>query len=167
MTDLYVTDEMGRNVYYVYKMKMPSSGIIRTVKYDFGTKGYDIAFIAKDCLSVLGYKDINEVYQYVSPVNIINGNAEANVYMQIDEQHVEPVVLITLNGFFELVMRSDVPDAVKFRHWVFNEAVPALYEGENMAINNHHNGGIFESINSVYKEAGIPVTVSYSVAANQ
>lgn len=57
MNDLYVTDEKGRNVYYVYNMKMPTGGMIRTIKYDFGTKGYDIAYVARDCLNVFGYND--------------------------------------------------------------------------------------------------------------
>lgn len=142
---MYVTDEKGRNVYYVYKMKMPSGGVIRTVKYDFGTKGYDIAFIAKDCLSALGYKDKetnNPIYEYVSPINIIDGkNTETNVYIRIDEYNVEPAMLITLGGFFELVMKSNTPEALIFQNWVNNEVLPALYTGDNMAIDIYHNGG--------------------------
>lgn len=144
MADLYITDEKGRNVYYVHKMNMPSSSEIRTVKYDFGASGYVMAFVAKDCLSALGYKDKetnNPLYEYVSPINIINGkDTEANVYIQIDEYNVEPAVLITLSGFFELVMKSNTTEALIFQHWVNNEVLPALY-GYNVAINIHHNGG--------------------------
>lgn len=163
MTDLYVTDEKGRNVYYVYNLATPSGSIIRTIKYDFGNKGHGIAFVARDCLDTLGYKyndkePNNAVYRYVSSINIINGKGaqDKEVYIQVDEHHVKPVVLITLNGFFELVTKSNMPDAVKFQYWVNNEVLPALYRGENMAINIHNNGGIFESIDSVRDEAGIP-----------
>ena len=163
MTDLYVTDEKGRNVYYVYNLTTPSGSVIRTIKYDFGTKGHGIAFVARDCLDTLGYKykykEPNKaVYQYVSPENVINGKdvKTKEVYIQVDEHHVKPAVLITLNGFFELISRSNMPDAVKFQYWVNNEVLPALYRGENMAINIHNNGGIFESIDSVREEAGIP-----------
>ena len=163
MTDLYVTDEKGRNVYYVYNLTTPSGSVIRTIKYDFGTKGHGIAFVAKDCLDTLGYKYQDKepnraIYQFVSKENIINGKdtKTKEVYIQVDEHHVKPVVLITLNGFFELVSRSNMPDAIKFQYWVNNEVLPALYRGENMAINIHNNGGIFESIDSVREEAGIP-----------
>ena len=163
MTDLYVTDEKGRNVYYVYNLTTPSGSVIRTIKYDFGTKGHGIAFVAKDCLDTLGYKYQDKepnraIYQFVSKENIINGKdtKTKEVYIQVDEHHVKPVVLITLNGFFELVSRSNMPDAIKFQYWVNNEVLPALYRGENMSINIHNNGGIFESIDSVREEAGIP-----------
>jgi hypothetical protein len=49
-----------------------------------------------------------------------------------------------------------MPDAIKFQYWVNNEVLPALYRGENMAINIHNNGGIFESIDSVHDEFGMP-----------
>ena len=165
MTDLYVTDEKGRNVYYVYNLTTPSGSMIRTIKYDFGTKGHGIAFVAKDCLEALGYKyqekEPNKaIYKFVSKENIINGkdspDNEAVVYIQVDEHHVKPVVLITLNGFFELVSKSNMPDAIKFQYWVNNEVLPALYRGDNMAINIHNNGGIFESIDSVHDEFGMP-----------
>ena len=164
MTDLYVTDEKGRNVYYVYKTKMPSDNEIRIIKYDFGTNGYDIALVAKDCLDALGYrynkKEVNKVlYQYVSPENIINGDAKANVYMHIDKQHVEPAILISENGFFELIGKSDVPDAVKFRHWVINRALPLVIDGDYMSINRSDNGGIFEYLDSAHEAAGIPIPV--------
>ena len=158
MTDLYVTDEMGRNVYYVYNMKMPTGGMIRTIKYDFGTKGYDIAYIVRDCLNALGYndKEFNKtIYQYVSKENVINGNNKLNVFVRVDEQHVEPVILINLNGFFELVMKSITPEARVFQHWVNNEVLPALYKGDNMSINIHHNGGNFDIIESTNEEAEI------------
>ena len=170
MTDLYVTDEKGRNVYYVYNLTTPSGSVIRTIKYDFGTKGHGIAFVARDCLDTLGYKykgkEPNKaVYQYVSPSNVINGKdtppslggVSNNVYIKTEyHNQIKPVVLITLNGFFELVSKSNMPDAVKFQYWVNNEVLPALYRGENMAINIHNNGGIFESIDSVHDEFGMP-----------
>ena len=137
--------------------------MIRTIKYDFGVKGHGIAFVARDCLDTLGYKYKDKepnkaIYQYVSKENVINGKDvnTKEIYIQVDENHVKPVVLITLNGFFELVSRSNMPDAIKFQYWVNNEVLPALYRGENMAINIHNNGGIFEAIDSVRNEAGIP-----------
>lgn len=171
MTDLYVTDEKGRNVYHVYNLTTPSGSMIRTIKYDFGVKGHGIAFVARDCLDTLGYKYDNThpnsaIYRFVSKENIINGknntpgNATGvsdNVYIKTEyRDQIKPVVLITLNGFFELVSRSNMPDAIKFQYWVNNEVLPALYRGENMAINIHNNGGIFEAIDSVRNEAGIP-----------
>lgn len=162
MTDLYVTDEKGRNVYYVYNMKMPSGGIVRTIKYDFGTKG-GIAYDARDCLNALGYndKEFNKtIYQYVSKENVINGNNELNVFIQVDEQHVKPIMLITLNGFFELVMKSNTPEARVFQHWVNNEVLPALYKGDNMSINIHHSGGNFNSIETTNEEAEISAKAS-------
>ena len=132
MTELYVTDEKGKNVYYVYNMMMPSGSIVRTIKYDFGIKGYNMAYVAKDCLKELGYNDreVNKtIYQHVSKENVINGNNELNVFIEVDEQHVEPVILINLNGFFELVMKSITPEARVFQHWVNNEVLPALSKG--------------------------------------
>ena len=171
MTNLYVTDEKGRNVYYVYNLMTPSGSMIRTIKYDFGVKGHGIAFVARDCLDTLGYKYKDKepnkaIYQYVSKENVINGRNDTphdvggvsdNVYIKTEyHNQIKPVVLITLNGFFELVSRSNMPDAIKFQYWVNNEVLPALYRGENMAINIHNNGGIFEAIDSVRDEAGIP-----------
>ena len=131
MTDLYVTDEKGRNVYYVYNLTTPSGSVIRTIKYDFGIKGHGIAFVARDCLDTLGYKykdrEPNKaVYQYVSKENVINGKNDTppklggvsnNVYIKTEyHNQIKPVVLVTQNGFFELVGRSNMADAKKFQH---------------------------------------------------
>ena len=166
MYDLYKIDEKGRNIYYVYNLKTPSGSTIRTIKYDFGIKGHGIAFVARDCLDTLGYKYDRshpnaQIYKYVSNENIINGTpgnitGVHQVYIQVDNSHVKPVVLVTLNGFFELINRSNMPDAVNFQYWVNNEVLPALYKGDNMSINIHKNGGIFEAIDSVYDEFGMP-----------
>ena len=163
MTDLYVTDKKGRNVYYVYNLMTPSGGVIRTIKYDFGIKGYGIAFVARDCLDTLGYKykdkEPNQpIYTYVSKENIINGRdtKTKEVYIQVDRIHVRPVVLVTLNGFFELITKSSMPDAIKFQYWVNNEVLPALSRGENMAINIHNDGGFLDCIESNNEKAGIP-----------
>lgn len=168
---MYVTDEKGRNVYYVYNLTTPSGSVIRTIKYDFGDKGHGIAFVARDCLDTLGYKykdrEPNKaVYQYVSKENVINGDAKANVYMQVDNQYVEPAILISENGFFELIGKSDVPDAVKFRHWVINRALPLVIDGDYMSINRSDNGGIFEYLDSAHEAAGIPIPVMTQQQAN-
>ena len=171
MTDLYVTDEKGRNVYDAYKTKMPSGNEIRIIKYDFGINSYDIALVAKDCLDALGYrynkKEVNKaLYQYVSPENVINGDTKANVYMQVDNRHVEPVILISENGFFELIGHSDVPDAVRFRHWVINGALPLVIDADYMKINRSDNGGIFEYLDSAHEAAGLPIPVMAQQQAN-
>ena len=131
MTDLYVTDKKGRNVYYVYNLMTPSGGVIRTIKYDFGTKGHGIAFVARDCLDALGYKykdkePNKQIYQFVSNENIINGK-DANtkeVYIRtrcpIQRFQIKPVVMITFNGFFELVIKSNMPNSTIYRHWLNN-----------------------------------------------
>ena len=163
MTDLYVTDKKGRNVYYVYNVKTPYGTVIRTIKYNFGSKNYGIAFVARDCLDMLGYKyndarPNDAIYNFVSKENIINGKntKTKEVYIQVDKNHVKPVVLVTQNGFFELVGRSNMPDAIKFQHWVYNEVIPAVYNGENMAINRHGGGEFFKIADSAYEEIGIP-----------
>lgn len=171
MTDFYVTDEKGRNVYNVYKVKTPYGTVIRTIKYDFGANGHGIAFVARDCLDTLGYKYNNArpndaIYKFVSKENIINGKNDSphtacgvsnNVYIKTEyHDQIKPVVLITQNGFFELVGRSNMPDAIKFQHWVWNEVIPAVYRGENMAINRHGGGEIFKFTDFASEESGIP-----------
>lgn len=129
MTDLYVTDEKGRHVYHVYNVKTPYGGVIRTIKYDFGDKNYGVAFVARDCLDMLGYKYQDKypnrpIYKFVSKENIINGK-DANskdVYIRtrcpIQRFQIKPVVMITFNGFFELVTKSNMPNSAIYRHWV-------------------------------------------------
>ena len=141
MTDLQVTEEKGRNVYQVYNGKTPYGSVIRTIKYDFGNKNYGVAFVARDCLDMLGYKyddthPNSAVYKFVSKENIINGRNDTpvsvtggsnNVYIKTEyHNQIKPVVLVTQNGFFELVGRSNMADAKKFQHWVWNEVIPAV-----------------------------------------
>lgn len=138
MTDLYVTDERGRNVYYVHNLQTPSGGTIRTIRYDFGTKGHGIAFVARDCLDMLGYKyndakPNKQIYQFVSKENIINGKdtETKEVYIRtrchIQRYQIKPVVLITLNGFFELVVKSNMPNAAIFQYWLNNVINDFIY----------------------------------------
>ena len=137
MTDLYITDEKGRNIYYVYNLKTPSGSVIRTIKYDFGTKGHGIAFVARDCLDTLGYKyndaePNKQIYQFVSKENIINGkDAAKEVYIRtkcsIQQYQIKPVVLVTLNGLFELVVKSNMPNATKFQYWINNVFIDRIY----------------------------------------
>ena len=171
MTDLYVTDEKGRHVYHVYNVKTPYGGVIRTIKYDFGDKNYGVAFVARDCLDMLGYKyddthPNSAVYKFVSKENIINGKNDPpvsvtggsnNVYIKTEyHNQIKPVVLVTQNGFFELVGRSNMADAKKFQHWVWNEVIPAVNRGESTAINRDGGGEIFKITDSADEEVGIP-----------
>lgn len=141
MTELYVTDEMGRKVYDTHSMKMPSGRIVRAVRYDFDTEGYKVGFVAKDCLNVFDYKDKEPnkaIYKYVSPENIINEDNTTNAYIRVNEKHVELVKLINLDGFFELIFDSNAPDAILIRQWGYSEVLPK------------------------YEEAGIPDRISQS-----
>ena len=171
MTDLYVTDEKGRHVYHVYNVKTPYGTVIRTIKYDFGDKNYGVAFVARDCLDMLGYKyndarPNDPIYKFVSKENIINGRDDTphtvcgvsnNVYIRTGyHNQIKPVVLVTQNGFFELVGRSNMADAKKFQHWVWNEVIPAVNRGESTAINCDGGGEIFKIIDSADEEVGIP-----------
>ena len=171
MNDLYVTDEKGRNIYHVYNVKTPYGTVIRTIKYDFGAKNYGIAFVARDCLDTLGYKyndgrPNDAIYKFVSKENIINGKNDTphnacgvsnNVYIKTEyHDQIKPVVFVTQNGFFELVGRSSMPDAKKFQHWVYNEVIPAVYDGENASINRYDNGGTFELLDYIHEEVGSP-----------
>lgn len=171
MNDLYTTDEKGRHVYHVYNVKTPYGGVIRTIKYDFGDKNYGVAFVARDCLDMLGYKYDNThpnsaVYKFVSKENIINGKNDTpvsvtgvsnNVYIKTEyHNQIKPVVLVTQNGFFELVGKSDMADAKKFQHWVWNEVIPAVNRGESTAINRDGGGEIFKITDSADEEVGIP-----------
>ena len=161
MSNSFVTDEKGRNVYQVYNVKTPYGGVIRTIKYDFGDKNYGVAFVARDCLDMLGYKyndarPNDAIYNFVSKENIINGKntKTKEVYIQVDTNHVKPTVRVTQNGFFELVGRSNMPDAKKFQHWVYNEVIPAVNGGAT--INRDGGGEIFKFTDSASEEIGIP-----------
>ena len=129
MNDLYTTDERGRNIYHVYNLTTPTGRVIRTIKYDFGTKGHGIALVARDCLDALGYKykdkePNKQIYDFVSKENIINGKDDntKEVYIRtrcpIQRFQIKPVVMITFNGFFELVTKSNMPNSAIYRHWV-------------------------------------------------
>ena len=171
MSNSYITDEKGRNVYPVYNVKTPYGTEIRTIKYDFGDKNYGIAFVARDCLDMLGYKYQDKypnrpIYKYVSKENIINGRNDTpstvdgvsnNVYIRTGyHNQIKPVVMVTQNGFFELVGRSNMPDAINFQHWVWNEVIPAVNRGENTAINRNGGREIFKITDSASEEVGIP-----------
>lgn len=171
MSNSYVTDEKGRHVYHVYNVKTPYGTEIRTIKYDFGDKNYGVAFVARDCLDMLGYKYQDKypnrpIYKFVSKENIINGRNDTpsaadggsnNVYIKTEyHNQIKPVVLVTQNGFFELVGRSNMADAKKFQHWVWNEVIPAVNRGESTAINRDGGGEIFKITDSADEEVGIP-----------
>lgn len=169
MNDLFSIDEKGRHVYHVYNVKTPYGGVIRTIKYDFGDKNYGVAFVARDCLDMLGYKYQDKypnrpIYKFVSKENIINGRNDTpsaadggsnNVYIKTEyHNQIKPVVLVTQNGFFELVGRSNMPDAINFQHWVWNEVIPAVNGGAT--INRDGGGEIFKFTDSASEEIGIP-----------
>lgn len=162
--DVYCNMSKFRNPYY-------HTSLI-SIKYDFGDKNYGIAFVARDCLDMLGYKyndarPNDAIYKFVSKENIINGkNAtphtdagwKNNIYIRTKRNHnqIKPVVMVTQNGFFELVGRSNMPDAKKFQHWMYNEVIPAVYNGESTANKYHSNGGTFEFMDYIHEEVGIP-----------
>ena len=138
MNDLYTTDERGRHVYHVYNVKTPYGTVIRTIKYDFGDKNYGVAFVARDCLDMLGYKyddthPNSAVYKFVSKENIINGKdtKTKKVYIRtrcpIKRIQIKPVVLVTLPGFFELVIKSNMPNATIYQYWVINMINDLIY----------------------------------------
>ena len=143
MNDLYTTDERGRNIYHVYNLTTPTGRVIRTIKYNFGTIGHGIAFVARDCLDALGYKykdkePNKQIYDFVSKENIINGK-DANtkeVYIRtrcpIQRFQIKPVVMITFNGFFELVTKSNMPNSAIYRHWVNNILSDLTYKYINI-----------------------------------
>ena len=149
MTNLYVTDEKGRNVYHVYNLATPSGSMIRTIKYDFGTNGHGIAFVARDCLDALGYKyddakPNRQIYQFVSKENIINGKDDIKkAYIQtrcpIQRFLIKPVVMITFNGFFELVTKSNMPNSAVYRHWINNILSDLTYRYINIESINGNN----------------------------
>ena len=131
MNDLYTTDERGRNIYHVTNLTTPSGSIIRSIKYDFGDKNYGIALVARDCLDTLGYKyndarPNDAIYNFVSKENIINGKdaKTKKVYIRtrcpIKRIQIKPVVLVTLPGFIELVIKSNMPNAVIYQFWAIN-----------------------------------------------
>lgn len=155
MNDLYTTDERGRNIYHVTYLMTPTGGMIRTIKYNFGINGHGIAFVARDCLNALGYKyndaePNKQIYQFVSNENIINGK-DANtkeVYIRtrcpIQRFQIKPVVMITFNGFFELVIKSNMPNGIIYRHWL-NNILSDLLLGINI---ESINGGQYKEVKS-------------------
>ena len=104
--------------------------------------------------------------QFVSKENIINGRNDPphsacggsnNVYIRTGyHNQIKRAVLVTQNGFFELVGKSDMVDAKKFQHWVWNEVIPAVNRGESTAINRDGGGEIFKIADSADEEVGIP-----------
>lgn len=155
MNDLYTTDERGRNIYHVTYLTTPTGDMIRTIKYNFGINGHGIAFVARDCLDALGYKyngaePNKQIYQFVSNENIINGK-DANtkeVYIRtrcpIQRFQIKPVVMITFNGFFELVIKSNMPNSTIYRHWL-NNILSDLLLGKNI---ESINGGQYKEVKS-------------------
>ena len=78
-------------------------------------------------MDTLGYKyddshPNKQVYQFVSKENIINEKDTSNdrkIYIKTEyHNQIKPVVLVTLNGFFELVVKSNMPNAAIFQYWV-------------------------------------------------
>ena len=77
------------------------------------------------------------IYKFVSKENIINGRNDPpsaadggsnNVYIKTEyHNQIKPVVLVTLPGFFELVIKSNMPNATIYQYWVINMINDLIY----------------------------------------
>lgn len=77
-------------------------------------------FVAGDVCAVLGIVNVSDALSRIDPVSIgqtdvPNANGRLRSTNVVDE-----------SGLYELIIRSDKPDAVPFRRWITREVLPAI-----------------------------------------
>ena len=76
-------------------------------------------FVGTDVASLLGYKRPNDSI-------VDNVNAADILRDTIIPRSSQKPLLINESGVYQLILRSNLPSAVKFQHWITSEVLPAI-----------------------------------------
>ncbi len=79
----------------------------------------DAWLVGKDVAAILGYKN---------PQKAIRDHVDEEDRTVNDSftVHGTPATLINESGFYSLVVRSDMPEARKFKHWIPHDVIPSI-----------------------------------------
>lgn len=81
-------------------------------------------FVARDVALALGYeKPGNAIQQHCKKVNKISQVPDSGTLIKMPPVHL---LLIPEADVYRLIMRSNLPDAVRFQDWVVEEVLPSL-----------------------------------------
>lgn len=81
-------------------------------------------FVAKDVCSSLGYKWVSDALK-----KHVHFQDRHKAWVVVDDLGTQQEVnVINQSGLFSLVMRSDLPGAKKYQHWVTSEVLPSIHK---------------------------------------
>lgn len=76
-------------------------------------------FIAKDVAEILGYRDAHNATRYLE-------DDEKGTLLQSTVRGEKDVIIINESGLYNLIFKSEKPQAKTFRKWVTSEVLPAI-----------------------------------------
>ena len=80
---------------------------------------------------MFGGSDVARALGYARPADAVTANCKGSVTERVPTNGgVQEVKLITEGDVYRLIIRSKLPKAQAFEHWLFDEALPAMRKGE-------------------------------------
>ena len=88
---------------------------------------------------MFGGSDVAKALGYARPADAITANCKGSVVERVlTSGGMQEVKFITEGDVYRLIIRSRLPEAQKFEHWLFDEALPAMRKGE-VSLPNFNN----------------------------
>ena len=80
---------------------------------------------------MFGGSDVARALGYARPADAVTANCKGSVTERVPTNGgVQEVKFITEGDVYRLIIRSKLPKAQAFEHWLFDEALPAMRKGE-------------------------------------
>ena len=97
----------------------PEFGNVRTVMIDG-----EPWLVGKDVATALKYSNPNEaLLDHVDAEDKLNSKTLSSIKINLGQRGGW---LINESGFYSLVVRSDMPEARKFKHWITHDVIPKI-----------------------------------------
>ena len=99
----------------------------------FNFKGHDVSiielngepwFIGKEVAEILGYSNASKAVS--QHVNLKDKRFEMMAHSQNGNLSKSKTALINESGLYSLIIKSKLPDAKEFQHWVTSEVLPSI-----------------------------------------
>ena len=74
-------------------------------------------------------KDVAEILRYTNPLKAIRDHVDdedKGVNETVTPGGKQMLIVINESGFYSLVLKSKMPDAKRFRHWITSEVLPTI-----------------------------------------
>ena len=105
-------------------------------------------------------KDVTEALGYVNTTDALTKHVDQEDKQLIQRSQFAPnrgLMVINESGFYSLILRSDMPNAKKFKRWVTSEVLPQIRKTGTYSLNNQlalseFKGQVITLVNDIVSE---------------